>query len=69
MTDSIFIASMDKHLGTCYYSGSQLCEIQGDLKKIGYTYFDYEKEKGIGNIKSSYELSDYHSRSVFSMAE
>jgi len=68
MTDSIFKASKDKHLGACYYSGSQLCEVQGDLKKIGYTYFDYEKEKGIGNIKSTYELSDYRSRSVFSMA-
>lgn len=69
MTDSIFKASRDKHTGTCYYSGSQLCEVQGNLKNIGFTYFDYEKEGVIGNIKPSYELSDYRSQLVFSTAE
>lgn len=45
MTESVFKASKGAFTGTCYYSGNQLCEIHGDLKKIGYAYFDYERDE------------------------
>lgn len=44
LTESVFEAMGTENLGPCYYAGSQLCEIQGDLKKIGYTYFDYQEQ-------------------------
>lgn len=59
LTDSIFFAAKNAYSGSCYYSGSQLCEIYGDLKKIGYTYFDYERDKDIGTIKYLGERADH----------
>lgn len=59
ITDSILKATKNRHSGSCYYSGSQICEVQGDLKRIGFTYFDYEKETNVENSKSLNELFDY----------
>ena len=56
ITDSLFNANEKKFAGTCYYAGSQLCEIYGDLKKIGYAYFDYKENKNVRVIKPVDEI-------------
>lgn len=52
LTESVFNASKGRFAGTCYYSGNQLCEIYGNLKKIGYAYFDYEQDEDVRLIRS-----------------
>ena len=56
LTNSIFSANEKKFAGSCYYAGSQLCEIYGDLKKIGYAYFDYEEDKDLEENKDLHSI-------------
>lgn len=52
ITESVFNANKGKFAGTCYYSGNHLCEIYGDLVKVGYVYFDYELDDDSVAIRS-----------------
>lgn len=65
ITDSLCNANERKFAGTCYYAGGQLCEIYGDLKKIGYAYFDYEEDKGVHSIRPVDVLLDNEIKSNF----
>ena len=51
-TESYLEASNQNHLTPCYYFGSQLYEIYGDLIKLEYTFFDYESNFEQYNIHS-----------------
>lgn len=65
LTESVFNANIGKFKGTCYYSGSQLCEVYGNLKKIGYAYFDHEEDKEAGTISSVDDYLENKSRLSF----
>ncbi len=62
LTDNVFRANRKKFKGTCYYSGSQLCRVYGNLEKIGYTYFNYEDDKNTGTIKLINNFSEFESK-------
>lgn len=58
-TDNFLKASNQKHLTPCYFCGSQLYEIYGDLIKLEFTFFDYEsnlKQNQVNDEESLYTL-------------
>ncbi|WP_051907806.1 DUF2652 domain-containing protein [Flavimarina sp. Hel_I_48] len=64
LTESVFYANKGRFKGTCYYSSSQLCEVYGHLKKIGYIYLDYKDDKDSGTIDQVNDFLNYKPRST-----
>lgn len=66
LTNSIFDGNKKKFVGTCFYAGSQLCEAYGDLRKIGYLYFDYEDIEDTRSMRAINGLLDKETKQNFS---
>lgn len=48
-----------KEVDSACNSGSQLCEVYGNLEKIGYSYLIYEEDPSIETISPSNDLPEY----------
>lgn len=57
ITDNLLNKSK-KDMDSSFYYGSQLCEVHGNLKRICFSYFDYEKD--LLNIKATSNVMAHH---------
>lgn len=58
ITDDLFNKSRKKNIDSSFFYGSQICEVLGNLKRICYTYFDYEKD--LLDIETTSDVMSYH---------
>lgn len=57
-TQSVYQQNKKDFEASCN-SGSQLCEVYGNIEEIGYSYLNYEKDPSIETISPSKDLPDY----------